>query len=528
MCDAGPSDCDAERPVSLGWLSRDTNHTPKTVRFGVFEVDLDQEELRRKGVLIKLQQQPFQLLRLLLEHPGEFVTREQIRKALWPEDQFVDFEQIISTAVLRLWRALRESPGAPVYIESVARKGYRFIAPVISGKQSRGGVPIRAIAIFPFEDFTKSEDSKYFVDGFTDSLLTEMALRSDLRVIPRMTIEQFRNSKDDIRQIADELDVQAIVEGSILRSGERIRISARLLHILEERHLWAQNYDRDAHDILLLQQEIINAIVTSASAALKQGSEKKEVTPINPKAYESFLKGNFQVSFRAPQSLEKAFVFYQTAIDLEPEWAPPYAALAEAHRIADFPKSIPSSDLVTRIRSLTGRALNLAPNNAQALATMGAVRAIYEWNWQEGEEQLRLALTLNPQSSQVEHLYSTVLLSQRRFDEALVHADAALAIDHSSLFLRSHRVQVLHFSRRIEEAVAKSRDFLDEHPDFAMGLLNYGAALLDLVKAEEALPVIERLFHKTSMPAALRAIAHAHYELGHLKEAKAHLAQSTK
>lgn len=378
--------------MSPGRFSRDMESKPKTVRFGMFEVDLDREELRRKGVQIKLQQQPFQLLRLLLENPGEFVTRERIRKALWPEDQFVDFEQSISTAVLRLRRTLRESPGAPVYIESVARKGYRFIAPVISA---------------------------------------------------------------------------------------------------------------------------------SASVALLEGWEKKAVRPINPKAYESFLKGNFQVSFRAPQSLEKAFGFHQAAIDLDPEWAPPYAALAEAHRVADFPKSIPSNEFVALIRSLTGRALRLDPNNAQAHATMGAVRAIYEWNWKEGEAQLRLALNLNPQSSQVEHLYSTMLLAQRSYDEALVHADAALAIDHSSLFLRSHRVQVLHFSRKIEEAVAESQDFLDEHPDFAMGLLNYGAALLDQGRAKEALPVLERLFHKTSMPAALCAIAHANYELGHRSEAKA-------
>ncbi len=382
--------------MSTGPISRDTKFKPKTFRFGMFEVDLDREELRRKGVHIKLQRQPFQLLCLLLESHGEFVTRERIRKTLWPENQFVGFEQSISTVVLRLRRALRESAAAPVYIESVARKGYRFIVPVIS---------------------------------------------------------------------------------------------------------------------------------TSAAAAIKPDSEKKAVRPIDPKAYESFLKGNFQVSFRAPQSLEKAFVFYQTAIDLEPEWASPYSALAEAHRVADFPKAIPSSEVVARIKSLTGKALGLDPNNAQAHATMGAVRAIYEWKWREGEEQLRLALSLAPLSSQIEHLYSTVLLSQQRYGEALAHADAALALDHSSLFLRSHRVQVLHFSRRIEQAVAESRDFLDEHPDFAMGLLNYGAALLDLGRAEEALPVLERLYQKTSMPAALCAIAHAHYELGQLTEARASLEQ---
>ena len=514
-----------ETPLSPNRIAGNGRYQSRTVRFGVFEVNLGREELRRKGVQVKLQKQPFQVLRLLLEHPGEFVTRERIRKTLWPEDQFVGFEQSISTAVLRLRRALRENADAPVYIESVARKGYRFIAPIAQEDHRQKGSAIRAIAVLPFQDFTQAEDTRYFVDGFTDSLVTEMALRSDLRVVPRITMESYKNAQEDSRRVAHELDVQAVVEGSILRSGDRIRISARLLHILEERHLWAQTYDRDARDILLLQQEIVHAIVTSASAALKHRGEVPVTKPIAPEAYESFLRGNFLVSFRAPQSLEKAFVSYQRAIDLEPEWAPPYAGLAEAHRIGDFPKYILSRDFVALTKDLTGKALSLDPNNTQAHATMGAVKAIYEWKWAEGEEQIKLALNLTPQSSQAEHLYAAVLLAQKRYDEALLHANKALSIDHSSLFLRSHRVQCLLFSRRIDEAAAESRDFLDEHPDFALGLLNYGAALLDLGRAAEALPVVERLFSKTFMPAALCAKAHAHYELGQFSAAKATLSQ---
>ena len=496
-----------------------------TVRFGVFEVDLVREELRRKGVHIKLQSQPFQVLKLLLEHAGELVTRDHIRKVLWPNDEFVDFEQSIRTAVLRLRRALRENIAAPVYIESVARKGYRFIAPVITDDQRWNSNSIRAIAVLPFQDFTPAEDTNYFVDGFTDSLVTGMALRSDLRVVPRLTMERYKNAHEDSRRIAHELDVQAVVEGSIQRSGDRIRISARLLHLLEERHLWVETYDRDVRDILLVQQEIVDAIVTSASAALKHRDRTPVAKPITPEAYESFLRGNFLVSFRAPQSLEKAFASYQRAIDLEPEWAPPYAALAEAHRIADFPRYILSRDFVARNRQLTEKALALDPDNALAHATQGAVKAIYEWKWAEGEEQVKLALRLSPQSSQVEHLCSVVMLAQKKYDEALFHANKALSIEHASLFLRSHRVQVLHFAGRVEEALTESRDFLDEHPDFTMGLLNYGAALLDLGRAAEALPVLERLLSKAVIPAALCTVAHAHYDLGHVAEAKDLLAQ---
>jgi DNA-binding winged helix-turn-helix (wHTH) protein len=197
------------------WHPGSREDRSRIVRFGVFEVDIAKEELRRRGVQVKLQRQPFQILSLLLECRGEIVTREQIRKTLWPEDQFVGFEQSISTAVLRLRRALRENTAAPVYIESVARKGYRFIAPIVKVENAQGKSSIRAIAVLPFQDFSKAEDTKYFVDGFTDSLVTEMALRSDLRVAPRITTERYRNAQEDSRRIANELDVQAVVEGSL-------------------------------------------------------------------------------------------------------------------------------------------------------------------------------------------------------------------------------------------------------------------------------------------------------------------------
>ncbi len=494
------------------------------VRFGLYEVDLDREELRRNGVRIKLQQQPFEILRLLLTHHGRFVTREQIRGCLWPNDHFVDFEQSISTAMMKLRHALREEAASPVYIETVARKGYRFIAPLAQTAQ-QDELPqrdtIRAVAILPLQDLSANSDNRYFVDGLTDALVTEMALRSGLRVVPRTTTELYRHSRKSMRELARELDVQAVVEGSVLRSGDRIRISARLLHALEERHMWAQTFDRDLKDILLLQQEIVGAIVSSAALALRQDGPSPHARPILPKAYECFLKGNFLVSLRAPKSLQKALENYQAAIDLEPEWAPPYAGLAEAYRIYDFAKHVSSADVVNRTVALTGTALQLDPQNAQAHATLGAVLAMHEWKWQEGEERIQLALRTSPHSSHVEHLYATVLLARGRYDEALSHINVALSMDHSSLFLRSHRAQILLFARRYEESLQESQDILEENSEFAMGLLHYGAALVELGRAAEAVPVLERAFARAAIPVALAAIAMAHSALGSTNEARA-------
>ena len=492
------------------------------VRFGIFELDLRSSELRRKGVKVKLQQQPFEILRLLVAHPGQFVSRESIQKTLWPDNYFVDFEGSINTAMMKLRRALREDANSPTYIETVARNGYRWIAPIIGDApaQSNG---IRAIAILPLQDLSGIPDSEYFVDGLTDALITEMAQRSELHVVSRMTTVRYKHSQQSMQQIAKELNVQAVVEGSILRSGDRIRVSARLLDAIEDRHLWAQTYDRNLQDILILQQDVVTAIVASAALALKQDVVSSAPRQINPKAYESFLKGNFLFSMRAITSLSKAIEWYENTVALEPAWAPPFAMIAECNRILDMFRHASSADIVAHATSLTERALRLDPENPQAHATMGAVLAMHEWRWQEGEQRIQSALRANPQSSQIEFLYSIVLLFQSKYDEALRHIDCALSIDPSSLFLRSQRAQILLFARRFEECIQESEDLLEQNPDFAMGLMNYGGALVDSGKPAEAILALERAFAKTPLPTALMVITKAHCDLGQLDAARAGL-----
>jgi TolB-like protein len=496
---------------------------PTLVRFGIFELDLQRRELRRKGTLIKLQQQPFEILRLLVRYRGEFVSREVIQQTLWPDNQFVDFERSINTAMMKLRQALRESASSPVYIETVTRVGYRLIASILEHAAEKDA--IEAIAILPLDDFSSAPDHQFFVDGLTDALITAMAQRSRLRVVSRMTTLRYKGSQQSIREIAAELNVQAIVEGSILRSGDRIRISARLLDAREDRHLWAQTYDRDLKDILLLQQEIVMAIVSSMSRAIEKEPDSPAPKEINPKAYEHFLKGNFLLSLRAPKSLARAIECYQAALALQDDWAPPYAALAEGYRLLDFSKHVSSDVAVEHATTLTQKALSLDPANAQAHATMGAVLAMHLWKWKEGEERIRLALRTNPRSSQVEHLYSVVLLAQGKYDEALQHIDLALAIDHSSLFLRSHRAQILLFARRLDESIRESQDLLEENSEFAVGLMHYGVALVGCGRAGEALPILTRAFDISPLPILLVAMAHAHHILGQSADAQTVLNQ---
>lgn len=487
----------------------------KVFRFGVFEIDLDRRELRRKRVPVKLQEQPFAILELLLLHRGNFVSRQEIQRTLWPDGHFVDFEGSINTAVMKLRQALRETAGAPAYIETVARKGYRLIAPIIEDSDTKD---VRSIAVLPLRDLSGQPETQYFADGLTDMLITELAQQSGLRVISHLTMLRYRDSPRSLSQIAQELDVQAIVEGSILRSGDRIRISVRLLDAQADRHLWAQTYDRDLRDILFLQKEVAQAIVTSTSRALRS-DHGPEAVRISPAAYEAYLRANYLLSVRAPKPLLKSIDWFLAAIEEAPSWAAPFAGLAEAYRRLDFFEHIPINDAAKLATSYAAKALALDPAQAQAHATMGAILALHDWNWTEGEARLKVALDYNPNSAHAEHLYAMVLLSEGRHQEALQHVDRALSIEPSSLFLRSERAQILLFAHRSADSLRESEDLLEGNSEFALGLLVYGAALLSVERYADALAALERAYTATPLPLALAGMVHAYAGLGRGSEA---------
>lgn len=491
-------------------------------RFGIFELDLRRRELRRKGVKVALQQQPFDILRLLVAHRGDFVSRELIQSTLWPDGRFVDFERSINTAMMKLRQALRENASAPTYIETVPRAGYRLIAPILESVVTSGDAKpaIGAIAILPLQDLSAEPDGQYFVDGLTDALITEMARRSHLRVVSRMTMVKYVNARQSMREIAQELNVQAIVEGSILRAENRIRISARLLDAIEDRHLWAQTYDRDLKDILMLQQELATAIVGSATRALIEGDAPRP-RPLNPQAYENFLRGNFLCSQRALKPYQRAISCYETAISLEPEWGPPHSGLAEVWRRLDFNSHAYDAARIAKVIALARKGVELDPDCAIGHATLGAALAMHQWQWKEGERYLRHALQLDGQSSHVNALYASVRLNQCQYDEALRYIDAALAADHSSMYVRSYRVLILLLSNRVAEAARDSEDMLEDRGEFALGHMQYGATLLELGRAADALGAFERSLVGNIMPMSLIGLAHAHRELGQPEESSA-------
>src|SRR3989454_1815545 len=226
------------------------------VRFGVFEVDLRVGELRKRGVKIKLQDQPFQILQILLEHSGEVVTREELRERIWPADTFVDFDQGLNNAIKRLRESLSDSPDNPRFIETIPRRGYRFIG--MTGSSTPGRM--RSLAVLPLENLSGDPEQEYFAEGLTEALITTLAKIGELRVVSRTSVMQYKGVHKALPEIARELEVEAIVEGTVLRAGHRVRITAQLIDATKESHLWAESYERDLRNVLTLQSDVAQAI----------------------------------------------------------------------------------------------------------------------------------------------------------------------------------------------------------------------------------------------------------------------------
>src|SRR5213078_1381675 len=268
-------------------------------------------ELRKRGVKVKLQDQPFLILQVLLEHSGEVVTREQLREKIWPSDTFVDFDQGLNNAIKRLRESLSDSPENPRFIETIPRHGYRFIA-------NLGVTPgqIKSLAVLPLENLSRDPEQEYFAEGLTEALITTLAKIGELRVVSRTSAMQYKGVHKGLKDIARELEVDVIVEGTVLRAGRRVRITAQLIDAPREAHLWAESYERDLRDVLSLQTEVAQAIARQIRIKLTAVDQARvaEVYSVKPDAYEAYLRGRYHWNRRNAEGLGKAIQYFKQAI----------------------------------------------------------------------------------------------------------------------------------------------------------------------------------------------------------------------
>jgi TolB-like protein/DNA-binding winged helix-turn-helix (wHTH) protein/Tfp pilus assembly protein PilF len=501
------------------------------VRFGVFEADFRSGELRKSGVKVKLHAQPLAVLKILLERAGEIVTREEIQQKLWGNNTFVDFEHGLNKTINKLRDALSDKADTPRYIETLPRRGYRFIAPVTTpppateppaspdpqskshfvrwsvlavavllllgiywfGVRTRAqhaaAVPTKAmLAVLPFENLSGDDSEDYFADGLTEEMIAQLGQLqpTNLGVIARTSAMRYKHTKESVAQIGHELGVNYLLEGSVRLAGQRVRITAQLIQAGDQTHLWAESYETPLTDILKVQREIAERITGSLRLELLP-SHKSGVTEahFDPEAYRKYLLGLNESRKGTLEGFQKAVRYFKDAIAIDPNDARPYAALADAYSGA-VPYYMAPQDAREPIRQAIQKALELDPNSASAHATMGDVALLFDWDWPRAKSEYDRALELNPNLPEAHLAYEIYLATLGRDEEAIAHARQAFLTDPLAVETRTWTLWVNYFSGHLQETVDEAKRTLEIEPQAALPYALLAVASADLGQKEEA------------------------------------------
>jgi len=460
-----------------------------TVRFDVFEVDRQAGELRKQDVKVALQEQPFQILQMLLEHPGKVVTRDELQKRIWPTDTFVDFEQGLYNAIKRLRQALGDSPETPRYIQTLPRKGYRFIGS-IEASASR----IESLAVLPLENLSRDPEQEYFAEGLTEALITTLAKIGALRVVSRTTAMQYKGVRKPLPEIARELGVDAVVEGTVQRSGERLRISAQLLHAPTDTHLWAETYDRDLRDVLALQAELAQAIAREVQVKLtpQERAHFEQVHPVDPEAYEAYLKGRYHWNGRSGEGLGKAVQFFQQAIARDPAYAAAYAGLADCLSILALWSLVPPNEGCGKAKRLALEALQLDPGLAEAHASLAFATVHYDYDFLAAEREFERSLELSPRYAIAHHNFGWCLATMGRYEEGCTELKRAIRLDPCSSVFRFGLGVVYNRARRYDHATEQFEKAIELDPNSPQGHWGLGLTYLNNRMYEPAIAELRK------------------------------------
>ena len=505
------------------------------LRFGVYQFEPGSRELRKHGVRVRLEGQPIAVLAILLERPGELITREELEKKLWPADTFVDFEHSLNAAVRRLRVALNDSAGTPRYIETLARRGYRFIAPVsadaapesiaavegpASRRPRRAMVPllaaiglagalaawgwrevqrtdpgrdapaaVRSIAVLPLENLTGDPSQEYFADGMTEALTTDLAQIGALRVISRTSAMRYKQSRLPLPQIARELGVDGVVEGSVVRSGNRVRISSQLILAATDRHLWARSYERDLSDIVALQGEVAQAIATQVRAAItpRQRSRLEAAKPVNREAYDLYLRGLYHWNQYSPAGTLDAVTYFRQALQKDPGLAVAYAGLAIAYEWGSLSAGPAPREAFPLAKAAALKALQLDPLLPDAHTALAIEESDYELDRAAAEKEFLRAIELNPNSALARRSYaSSYLKCMGRYQEALAEAQKAVELDPFSLPMNDFLAMMYMFAGDNNRSVDQFRRVVQLNPNHGRTHLLFAVLLARMGRYREA------------------------------------------
>jgi TolB-like protein/DNA-binding winged helix-turn-helix (wHTH) protein/Flp pilus assembly protein TadD len=585
-----------------------SHRSPRNLRFGVFEVDLAAGELRKQGLRLKLAEQPLQILVMLLERPGEIVSRDLLRERLWHGGTFVDFDHGLNNAVMRLREVLGDSSERPKFIETIPRRGYRFVASVdppnvasgdlrqapsssaliakpahmppssanaawyLPGESQKhesnrtialsriaalviGVLAVSALMSFitvhyvrgvnaskgkanhssslvvlPLENLSGERGQDYFADGITDELITNLARIHSLRVVSRSTAMAYKGTHKPLPQIAAELNVDAVVEGTVMRVGNRVRITAELVQVSTDNHLWADTYESPIGDILGLQNTVSAAIADEIRINLTEEDRERlgRKPAIGAEAYEDYLKGRYYWNKRTNENFVKAIGYFEDATRRDPQYALAYAGIADCYSIigSTLYGNVPASEAAPKAKAAAIRALAIDPTLAEAQTSLATAKFNYDWDWTGAAEGFKTAIRLDPSYATAYQRYSLYLIALGRFDDSFQMIKKARELEPLSTSINSSLGWRLYLAREYDRSIAQLRETLDMDPSYEWARLilgqayeqkgQYGLAIAELQRAVE-------LSH--SKPVMVSALAHAYAASGNLAEAAKLLTQ---
>jgi TolB-like protein/DNA-binding winged helix-turn-helix (wHTH) protein/Flp pilus assembly protein TadD len=500
-----------------------------TFQFNDFELDTAAYQLRRAGRQVRLERMPMELLFLLVKRAGALVPRHEIQAALWGEDVFVEAEPAINTVIRKVRQALGDDADQPRFIETVVGKGYRFVAPVIEKAATTTGdpaptrgrslgderrwrpqsrwvaatgvvavlaaslavftairwtkrsgeaapSPIRSIAVLPFDNLSQNPGQDDFTEAISEELTTRLATVSSLNVLSHVSTAQINASNRSVPALAQMLHVDGVVQGTVRRDGDHIRVTAQLSHVASGRKIWADSYDRDLRDVLTLQREMARTIAEKVRVTLTPG-ERTRLTaksPINPDAYLAYVKGRYFWNQRTESALHNGIASFSAALDREPSYADAYAGIADCYTALGYGSYLPPKIAFEKAKVAAQQAIALKSDLADAHASLGYVDLYYDWNFSGAEREFRDALLLNPNSVTAHDWFAVYLTAMERFDEAQAEISRAQALDPLALPINTDVGFVSYYSGRYDAAAKQLRLTLEMGPRFPLAHLWLG------------------------------------------------------
>jgi TolB-like protein/Tfp pilus assembly protein PilF len=492
---------------------------PQPVRFGFFELDLDAGELRKQGTKIRLQEQPFQVLVMLLERPGQVVSRDELRKRLWSEDTFVDFDHSLNKAVNKLREALGDSADGPMFIETLARRGYRFIVPLEGARpevQTRKG-PIDSIAVFPFEHGSTDPDADSLGVGIPGSIIHSISQVPGLRVISWRSTASDQHGDRDPLVIGRKLGVKAVLTGRIWQRANKVRLHVDLLDTASGEEIWGDQYDRDVNEIFEVQDDISREI--SRKLRLKMTGEDetrvaKRYTE-NIEAYQLYVRARRWCETRSAEGFRRGTEYLKQAIQMDPNYALAHAELAQCISVPCYYGVVDPNVAYPRARAAAERALAIDPNLAEAHEVLATVLKNYDWNWKDAEGGYKHTISLNPNYASGHYHYSYLLAESGRFEEAIREATEALSRDPMSPLLNAGLAFVLLHARKYDQCIEQVLTASEVDPNMTLCYWTLGVAYEQQGRFREALETYDKGIELGAAVAFSKAfISHACAGLG--------------